>query len=253
MNSRLPRLLLALPFALAFALTGPAVAQDDADGATITGTVKFDGRQAKRRPVRMGSDQYCMDQHSDKPALSKLFIFGENDTLQNVFVYVSKGIDADSVETPEAAAVLDQVGCEYVPHVLGVVAGQKLKIKNSDDTLHNVKANPSRNPSFNEGMPVKGMVLEKVFKKPEMGIAVKCDVHAWMTSYIHVMDHPYFAVTGGEGTFELRGLPDGEYEVSVWHEFDKFQPVEKTLTVTVADGQADSELTFTYQPPQRKK
>lgn len=248
----------SLAAALGLAAASTAGAEDlstgglDQPGGTVSGTVKFDGRQARRRPIRMKTDAYCQKAHADKPALAKTFIFGENDTLQNVFVYVSKGLEGRDISAPEEKVVLDQTGCQYTPHVRPVMVGQTFEILNSDDTLHNVKASPSENDAFNEGMPVKGMTLEKKFRRPEMGIAVRCDVHPWMSSWVHVMEHPFYAVTGEKGTFEITGLPDGEYEVSVWHEFDRFSPREKTLSVTVENGEASGDLAFTYLPPGKK-
>jgi len=221
----------------------------DQAGGTIKGTVKFEGEQKARRPIRMDADPYCARAHADKPALSKLYIFGDNDTLQNVFVQVTKGLEGKDFTVPGEAHVIDQVGCEYIPHVSGVMTGQNIKILNSDNTLHNVKATPQKNPGFNQGMPVKGMVLEKTFNIPE-AIMLQCDVHAWMRSYVHVVEHPFFAVTQQEGTFEIKGLPAGEYEISFWHELRAFAPDKQTVTVTVGEGETQ-EVTVTYAPRQR--
>ncbi len=222
-----------------------------AGGGTIKGVVKFEGRQAKRKPIRMSADQFCAKAHKGKPARNERYVFGDNDTLVNVFVWVSKGLEGKDFPTPDQPAVLDQVGCVYVPHVSGVMVNQPLDILNSDNTLHNVKMNSSNNGSFNEGMPVKGMVINKKMAKPEMAVPFKCDVHPWMGAYVHVMEHPFFAVTGGDGSFEISGLPAGEYEVSVWHEFKKFAPDNETTSVTVADG-ATQEITVTYSPKKKK-
>lgn len=219
----------------------------DQPGATIKGLVKFEGRQAKRKRIRMSADAYCDQAHTGSPALNERYLFGENDTLVNVFVWVSKGLEGKSFPTPAASAKIDQVGCLYVPHVSGAVVNQELQILNSDNTLHNVKMNSANNGSFNEGMPVKGMVINKKLAKPEIGIPFKCDVHPWMGAYLHVVEHPFFAVTGQDGTFEIKGLPAGEYEISVWHEFDKFGPDQAILSVSVDQGQAQ-DITFTYSP-----
>lgn len=221
----------------------------DQPGATIKGVVKFSGRQAKRKPIRMSADKYCESVHSaENPPLSEQYVFGDNDTLQNVFVWISKGLEGKTFTPPATKVVMDQHGCTYVPHVVGVMVNQEFDIHNSDNTLHNVKVITNHNGSFNEGMPVKDMVLAKKFTKPEMAMPFKCDVHPWMTAYVHVMEHPFFAVTQQDGTFTILGLPPGEYEVSVWHEFDKFTPDHAKVTVTLAEGQT-KEVTFTYTPP----
>jgi len=224
----------------------------DQPGATIKGVVKFHGKQAKRKPIRMGADKYCDTFHADGLVRNERYVFGDNNTLQNVFVWISSGLGANEYPAPKSAAVINQQGCVYQPHVLGIVVNQELQIHNSDNTLHNVNCQPGDNASFNEGMPVKGMVISKKFAKPEVAIPIKCDVHPWMTGYLHVVAHPYFAVTGSDGTFEITGLPAGEYEVSVWHEFDKFAPDQSAISVTLTDGQT-KEVTVTYSPKGKKK
>ncbi len=224
----------------------------DQAGGSIKGVIKFDGKQAKRKKIRMDQDKYCIGAHKDDAVREEKYVFGDNDTLQNVFVWVSKGVDSGSASAAGDKRVIDQVGCVYTPHVSGVVVDQQLDILNSDNTLHNVKVNSQDNGSFNEGMPVKGMVLTKKFSKPEMGIAFKCDVHPWMGAYLHVVEHPFFAVSGADGSFEIRGLAPGEYEISTWHEFDRFGPDQETVTVKVEADQA-AEVTFTYSPKKKKK
>ena len=247
----------AMVFGGAAYAADPAAAQNvggvEGSGGTVKGIVKFDGRMATRRPIRMDQDPFCASAHTgDAVALNEMFVFGEGPNkepvLQNVLVYVTKGLEGKTFPAPEKPALMDQINCVYVPHVLAMVAGQPLHIHNSDSTLHNVKMTSSNNGSFNEGMPVKDMVLEKTLAKPEMGVSMKCDVHPWMGSYVHVLPHPFFAVTGADGTFTIKGLPPGEYEVSVRHEFDKFTPTPATATVTVEEGK-EATTEFTYRPP----
>jgi hypothetical protein len=113
--------------------------------------------------------------------------------------------------------LLDQVKCEYQPYVLAMQAGQKIKIKNSDPTLHNVNAQPKVNKGFNIGQPVKGTVTEKTFDQKEVFIRFKCDVHPWMFAYVGVIDHPHFAVTDKDGNFKIPGIPAGKYVVEIVH------------------------------------
>ena len=128
------------------------------------------------------------------------------------------------------------------PHVIGVQAGQPIKITNSDDTLHNIHPRPTVNAEFNIGQPRKGMESTKTFDKKEVMIPVGCDVHPWMRSYISVLDHPFFAVTKDDGTYEIKDLPAGDYEVEAFHEKLKTQ----TGKVTVKDGEA-AKLDLTYK------
>jgi hypothetical protein len=220
----------------------------DQPGATIQGVVKFNGKQAKRKPIRMDADKACAASHAGEPPLEERYVFGANDTLQNVFVWVSKGLEGKTFAVPSTPAVINQHGCVYEPHVLGVMVNQELSIHNGDNTLHNVKMISKNNGAFNEGMPVKDIVLAKKFTKPEMAVPLRCDVHPWMMAYVHAMAHPYFAVTQRDGTFEIRGLPAGQYELSTWHEFDKFTSKEAKQEVTLAEGET-KEVIVTYSPP----
>jgi hypothetical protein len=139
---------------------------------------------------------------------------------------------------------LDQVGCRYSPHVLGVQVGQTVEIRNSDGLLHNVHGLPKVNASFNRAMPPNVTEYRHVFEQPEAPFLVKCDVHPWMGAWIEVLDHPYFAVSGGDGRFEITGLPAGTYEVEAWHEMLG----TRSATVTVADGEAASS-DFAFERP----
>ena len=172
---------------------------------------------------------------------------GSDDTLQNVLVYVSKGLEGKKFDAPKQPVVLDQVGCVYTPHVVAVMAGQTLEIRNSDATLHNVMSAPRNNPPFNFGMPVKDQTSAKVFKSPEMKMNLKCFMHPWMSAYVHVLEHPFFAVTGPDGTFTIHGLPPGEYELSVLHETSLFEPTPAVAKLTVAACETKT-ADFTFQP-----
>ena len=219
-------------------------------GGTIKGTIKFDGRQRSPKSHRVDADKFCAHAHNDEPLLKETYVWGKNGTLQNVFVYISNGLQG-TFDPPTQPAVLDQSGCAYVPHVRGIVVKQTLEIRNSDNTLHNVKLTSKKNGKENKGSR-QGQVLTKIFKKPEMGVEYQCDVHSWMKAYVHVMSHPFFAVTQADGTYEIQGLPPGEYEVSVWHEFARFAPDKENATVTVSEGET-AEIDFTYAPKKKKK
>ena len=219
-------------------------------GGTIQGVVKFAGKQRSPKSHRVDADKFCAHAHKDAPLLKETFVFGKNDTLQNVFVYISDGLKG-TFDPPTQPAVISQSGCSYVPHVRGIVVKQTLEIRNDDNTLHNVKLTSKKNGKENKSSR-KGQVLTKVFKKPEMGVTYKCDVHSWMSAYVHVVSHPFFAVTQEDGTYEIRGLPPGEYEVSVWHEFARFAPDKEHVTVTVSEGET-AEVDFIYAPKKKKK
>jgi plastocyanin len=142
---------------------------------------------------------------------------------------------------PSAPVVLDQKGCQYVPHVFGVRVGQPVEVRNSDPTLHNVHAIPQTNGEFNQGMPLQGMTLDQTFTAPEIGVPFKCDVHGWMSSYAGIVAHPYFAVTDASGAFALPDLPAGTYTLEVWHE----KLGTRTQSITIQPKQTtDAAFTF---------
>jgi hypothetical protein len=222
-------------------------------GAAITGLVKFTGEKPPRRTLEvMLGNAYCKEHCQGVAPVDERWVFGKNgdqDTLQNVFVYVSKGLEGKKFEVPKDPAVLDQVGCRYTPRVLGLMTGQTLEIRNSDGTLHNVMGNFRLNKAFNEGMSVKGGKLEKVFPNRELRVDVRCFMHTWMVAWVHILDHPFFAVTGADGTFTLRGLPAGEYEISAIHEAGSFVCDPGSVHVTLAEGKTQK-IEFTYHRQQ---
>ena len=203
---------------------------------TISGKVSFTGTAPAAEKVKVAADPKCQGMHPQ--GLEKQPVAVKDGGLGHVFVWVKNAPGGQPA--PTEAAELDQQGCEYHPHVLAVRAGQPVKIKNSDDTLHNIHPRPTVNAEFNVGQPRKGMESVKTFDKQEIMIPVGCDVHPWMRSYISVVSHPYFAVTKEDGTYEIKGLPAGDYEVEAYHEKLKV----KSQKITVKDG--DNKLDFTY-------
>lgn len=205
---------------------------------TITGTVSYKGAAPKVRPVRM--DAECGAFHSD-PVMNESDVVNENGTSKWVFVYVKEGLGDMKFDPPGTPVVFDQVGCKYTPHVFGVQAGQPIQILNSDPMLHNIHALPKTNRPFNFGMPKKGDERTQSFKKAEVMVKIKCDVHPWMGAYAGVVDHPYYAVTGDDGSFTIKNLPAGEYVLEAWHETHG----TKTMTVKVENnGSATADFSF---------
>jgi plastocyanin len=169
-------------------------------------------------------------------------VVGAGNGLANVFVYVKEGVSG-TYPAPATPVVLDQKGCAYRPHVFGVMTGQPIDILNSDDTLHNVHAIPEVNKAFNQGMPVPGSKVSKSFTKPEVMVRIKCDVHGWMSSWAGVLPHPFFAVSGEDGSFTIKGLPAGTYVIEAWHE----KLGTQTQKVTVGENEAKS-AAFAFKP-----
>jgi plastocyanin len=197
--------------------------------AVVSGKVTFEGAPPAIQKVKMTADAYCAKQHPTEVEQADVEV-GPDKGIKDVFVYVKDGVKG-TYPTPTTPAVIDQKGCMYSPHVLGVQAGQPIDILNSDETLHNIHAFPVTNEAFNLGMPVKGMKYTKKFDKPEVMVKIKCDVHGWMLSWAGVVAHPFFAVTKPDGTFAINNLPAGTYTLEAWQEKLGVQ----TAQVTVAD------------------
>jgi plastocyanin len=212
-------------------------------GADITGKVKFDGKAPRGRLIKMDSDPYCVEHHGDKKPRSEEVLVNENGTLKNVLVFIRQAPAGKKYDPPTEAVVLDQEGCTYHPRVFGVQAGQPITIRNSDNTLHNVNISPKENSAANFAQPKKGDQREHKFGKVEIVVPFKCDVHPWMGAYCGVFDHPFFSVTGDEGSFSLKGLPAGKYTVEAWHE----KLGTQTMEVTVGDADT-KEIEFTFKP-----
>jgi len=189
----------------------------------------------------MGSDPVCMELAGFGPLVDDLVI-GPDDEVANAFVYIKDGLARGATfETPTTPVVLDQRGCRFVPRVFGVRVGQPLEVLNSDPTQHDVHAVPVRNAEFNRAQPVQGMRETRIFTEPETMVRIKCDTHVWMTAYAAVLDHPFFAVTGADGAFDLAGVPPGHYTVEVWHE----RLGTTTATVQIA-ARESQRVAFTY-------
>lgn len=212
-----------------------------AQGATITGKIVFEGTPPVQQPINFGAEKQCAMMHGDKIPQNEEVVVNPNGTLRSVLIYIKEGVSAPSAPPAEPVRI-DQKGCVFSPHVSVAMAGQKIIFKNSDAILHNVRIVAKNNKSFNIAQPIQGMETGKTLDKPEIGIQVRCDVHFWMVSYLHILDNPYFAVTGEEGTYTIKDLPAGNYTLEVWQEKLGVQ----TAQITVADG--ESKISdFTYK------
>ena len=212
---------------------------------SITGTITFEGKAPKMRPLKLDADPICVVNNEIAPKKEWL-ILDENKGVKNVLVFVTEGLNIDYLP-PEEPVVIDQKGCIYSPHVLGIMAGQQLDILNNDGTLHNIHALPKVNKEFNKAQPRSKKKLSVKFEKPEAPFKVKCDVHPWMGAYIGVFDHPCFAVSGDDGTYIISDLKPGEYVIEAWHE----KLGSQTANVTVSDSAAHQD--FTFKKPSKKK
>ena len=212
-----------------------------ADNASVTGKAVFKGVKPVMRPLTMDATPACAKQHS-KPPLSEEVVMGAGGTLANVFVYVKSGLPAGKTwPIPAKAMTVTQVGCIYQPHVLGAMVGQNVEFLNEDPTSHNVHPLPKINNEWNQSQPPKGDPIVRTFSKPEIGLPIKCNLHPWMRVYVNVVPHPFFAVTGADGSFSIKGLPAGDYTLAAWHE--RFGVQEFKVKVA-ANGTAAANFTF---------
>ncbi len=213
-------------------------------GAKIVGTVKFEGNLPNLKEIDMADEPVCSTHWSDQGTapVSEALVLGPNNVLANVFLSITGGLSGGPYAPSPVPVTIDQKGCKYSPHVFALMKGQNIVFTNSDGVLHNVHALPKQNREFNLAMPGKMKVSKpRSFKKTEGMFRIKCDKHPWMGSYAAVLEHPYFAVTGEDGTFEIAGLGAGTYEVEAWHE----KMGTRTASVTVAaDGTQTVDFAF---------
>jgi hypothetical protein len=224
----------------AAAAPAPATGAEAQGGATVSGKIKFTGAKATNPKIDMSEEPKCKAKYQTPPT-EETVVVNPNGTLANVFVYVKAGLPPSyKAPAPAGAVTIDQDGCRYHPHVLGILVGQALEIKNSDGILHNIKAKGTKNRPFNISQP-SVMTSTRTFTAPEVMVPLECNVHGWMHAWLGVLDHPFFAVSGTDGSFTIKGLPPGTYTIEAWHEKYGTQ----TGTVTVA-GSASKTQDFSF-------
>jgi plastocyanin len=207
--------------------------------ASIVGRVLFEGTPPKPRLINFGPEKACAELHSHDKLYSESLVVNPNGTVKWMLVYI-KGKVPGKYKPPAEPVVMDQVGCVFVPHVVGMIAGQEIEFRNSDALTHNVRVTPGVATGANLIFPKK-MARRVEMARAEIGIPVKCDIHFWMSAYIHVLAHPFFTVTGDDGAFTLDGVPPGTYTLQTWHE--TLKPQSQTITVQ-ADERKTVDFTF---------
>jgi plastocyanin len=218
-----------------------APAENSAAGATIAGKITFTGTAPRNPTIDMSEEAACKAKYKTTPTEENV-VAGPANALANVFVYVKSGVPAGQKFTaPTTPVVIDQNGCRYHPHVLGIMVGQPLEILNSDPVLHNIKAIAKANRPFNVSQPSAGMKTTRTFTAPEVMVNLECNVHGWMHAYAGVRSDPFFAVSKDDGSFTISGLPPGTYTIEAWHE--KFGT--QTATVTIAGTESKTQ-NFTF-------
>jgi len=238
------RLLFSLALILALCFSAPHGARAGRPApntaAAVHGFVHFTGKVPPQKPINMAADPVCAKQHPS-PVLEQEVVTDGKGGLQNVIVFVSEGLGDRTFEPPADPVVVEQKGCMYLPHVLAVRANQALQVVNDDATSHNIHPQPANNREWNKAEPPNSK-MQEAFAREEIAIPVKCNLHPWMRSYIGVFKHPYFVVTGKDGSFDLSNLPPGNYTIKAWHE--KLGTTTQTVTIGANETK---ELNFVFK------
>ena len=207
---------------------------------SVKGTVLFEGEPPTQEKLKRDSDPKCS---KDRPEEAVVVTKGK---LRDVVIRIKNGSGGKHT-APAKAAFIDQKDCMYTPRVIGIIAGQKLQVRNSDNTFHNVWGTLANKDLFNKPQAPKAedLTLDPSTAKAGDVVELKCGAHPWMHAYVAVQDHPYFAVTKADGTFEIKGLAIGTYELEAWH------PTLGSKTLKIVIGKAkrgDVSARFSYKP-----
>jgi plastocyanin len=233
---------LAITFAISgnYAVKAGGPPPTTSGGASLRGVVRFEGNAPKPKLISMSADPSCAKQHPS-PVFSQEIMTDSKGDLQNVVVYIADGLGDRTFDVPTQPVVVEQRACMYQPHVLAVRANQPLHVVNDDPTSHNIHPTPANNREWNKAEP-PGSSVDETFAREEIAIPVKCNLHPWMHGYIAVFKHPYFAVTGKDGSFDLSNLPPGTYTIKAWHE----KLGMSTQTITVGANET-KEISFVFK------
>ena len=214
---------------------------DPATAGSLRGRITFKGAKPARQVISMEAEVGCQQAHAGHPVYDESVLVGKNGGLANAFVYIQSGLEGKNFEPATASIGLDQHGCMFVPRVIGIRAAQPLDVTNSDAVSHNIHPMPRNNREWNEQQPPQSPPAIHRFARREVMIPVKCNIHAWMRAYIGVMEHPYFAVTGPDGSFDWSNVPPGDYTIAVWHE--KLGDRTRQVHLSASEG-AEADITY---------
>jgi hypothetical protein len=214
---------------------------DSATAGTLSGRVAYRGTAPAKVKISMNAEEWCEAAHKNSPAFEEPVLVGKGGALVNAFVYIKSGLEGKTFEPVTDPVRIDQHGCMFMPRVIGLRTGQTLAVTNSDQVSHNIHPLPRNNFEWNQQQSPGAPDLSRRFAHPEVVIPVKCNIHSWMHAYIGVVEHPYFAVTAADGSFQWANVPPGDYEIAVWHE--KLGTQEQKVHVD-ASGRAAVEFQF---------
>lgn len=191
---------------------------DPGTAATIRGRVIFEGEEPEPQVIDVSGDPDCARLHPGGTMTASTVAVGQNQGVANAFVSIKDSFDDLKFRTPKDPVVIDQKGCVYHPRVVGLQVGQKLSFTNGDPLAHNVHPLPRYNRESNRMQNAGAEPIEMSFARPELMLPVKCNLHPWMIAFVNVVPHPFFAVSKADGSFEISGLPAGDYTLQVSHE-----------------------------------
>lgn len=236
----LPVLLLLAISTVALHIVKETKVSASAGTTDLKGTVRFEGTLPKPKLINMAADPSCT-KHQSAAVYSQDILADSKGDLQNVIVFVAEGLGDRTFDPPTQPVVVEQKGCMYMPHVIAMRANQPLHVVNDDSTSHNIHPTPANNREWNKAEP-PGTSVDESFTREEIAIPVKCNLHPWMHGYIAVFKHPYFAVTGKDGNFDLGSLPPGTYTIKAWQE--KLGTATQTITI---GANANQEIHFVFK------
>jgi len=223
---------------------GGSATIDPSTVGEVTGTVTLTGNPPVFKAINMSAEPYC-SKANPKPVMPQDVVVNGAD-LDNVIVYVKDDMSKYAFDTPKDPVTLNQKGCMYDPHVVALMAGQTLEVKNDDQTTHNIHPMPKDNREWNTSQPPGAAPVDNSFARPEVAIPVKCNVHPWMKGYIAVFKNPFYAVTTKDGKYDIKGLPPGTYTIEAWQEH--YGVVDQQVTIGPKETKA-VDISFNASAP----
>jgi hypothetical protein len=194
------------------------------DGGSLKGRVVYQGPPPPPRKVVPTKDrEVCGSGVREVPQM----LLGPDRGVQDAIVYLKKVDKGKAWEKPPQPPAIDNVKCEFKPHVQVVQPGD-FEIVNSDPVLHNTHGFLDRLTVFNVALPNQGQRVKRPLKRTGL-VRVECDAHGWMLGWVYVADNPYYALTGKDGGFTITDVPPGSYTLVAWQEYTG--PVEVPVTI----------------------
>ena len=202
-----------------------ALATVAAQAGEIVGKVKYAGTAPAPKKLEVTKDQAVCGKVEH---LEESLLVGADKGVKNVVVNLGDPKDGKKMTVPPKNPAIDQNGCRFVPRIQIIPAGASVDIINDDGILHNIHTWSKDNPSFNKAQPKFKKVMTEKFDKPEI-FRISCDVHSWMTGWLIIAGHPYYALSDNAGSFKIADVPAGTYTLEYWHE--KLGKQTKQVTV----------------------